>query len=302
MKNLIFIPTLKDYREYIYRTIVTQSVFHTHSFYKGLIEYIIDIRTPLFFEASHDYERSHFTQYFNWSLIRHEYDNPYIGDLYFLHDFVHMAFRNPLRPRALSFNAFCNLAISNEYVAANETEIMTYYRIPELRKKTFTQPILYDKLVNWSPDMPSVQALFGMRKAIIENTFVETLFLNDEESWSIIAFLKKFNKNNQVWCRLWYNQFPEIRKTRIQRTRILPYEGYSSVLNAYMSTATEDSYRRNVLYNCRILAEMLDREDLPETFSDCERFMKSVNGEVVMKEGAKTFYERFVMSKEEEKS
>ncbi|MEN9328045.1 MAG: hypothetical protein RI947_853 [Candidatus Parcubacteria bacterium] len=296
MKNFRFFPDIKTYREYIYTYIVVNKDFHKNPFYSGLIEFIIDNRTPLFFEASNEYERSHFTQYFNFSLLRDEYTNTYVSDLYYIHDFVHMVFNNPLEPRKLDFSDFCELAISNEYVAANETEILTYYRLPELRDKTFKEVIMYDLLSRQRKQIPEVMTLYQLRKAIIEDQFVETFFMTGQEEQTILRFLKKFNGSNLAWCRLWYDQFPSLTHTQIQNKTTLEYRGYSDVLEKYKGKNDNDSYRNNVLYNVRIMLEML-KLDLPDSFEECCEALKSAEGKVVMQQGAKEFYTTFINSK-----
>jgi hypothetical protein len=110
------------------------------------MDFIIDHRSPLFYEQSFEYEKPHFTQYRNFSIIR-DYDNTYLSDMYYLHDFVHMLFEYPLHVKKHSVLSFYEKLILNEQIASNETEIETYNRLPDMRAKTFPHKIFYDTLV-----------------------------------------------------------------------------------------------------------------------------------------------------------
>ncbi len=66
MREITFFDTLHEYRSYVYENIVKTNAFRYDPFYRGLIDFIIDHRSPLFFKADRDYEFSHFTQYFNF--------------------------------------------------------------------------------------------------------------------------------------------------------------------------------------------------------------------------------------------
>ena len=134
MRNLRFFPTLAEYENFIYTEVLKTEQFKTHPFYKGLVDFVIDHRAPLFFEATEEYEYAHFTQYFNFVLMREHYANDYVSDI-FLHARLrlHMAFDNPVNPRKLTFEYFSEIVNHNEYVASNDTEnadLLSHARTP----------------------------------------------------------------------------------------------------------------------------------------------------------------------------
>jgi hypothetical protein len=163
MRNIRFFPTLAEYEQFIHTQVIKTEPFKTHPFYKGLIDFVIDHRSPLFFESSEEYEYAHFTQYFNFVLMRNHYASDYVSDMFFMHDLVHMAFDNPLNPRRLSFEYFSEIVNNNEYVASNDTEMLTYYRIPGMRQNSLSYTILYDLLLPKYTKATSIDFLLNMR-------------------------------------------------------------------------------------------------------------------------------------------
>ncbi len=296
MKKIRFFPTLHDYRVFIYDEVVRTSEFRSHPFYQGLISFVIDQRAPFFFESSHDHEYAHFSQYFNFVLMRGGYPNDSLSDMFFMHDFVHMVFDNPLQPHRLSFDQFSEIANFNEYVASNETEVLTYYRMDGFRKKSFSYPILYDLLIQRSPVQPAVRELFDLRRAIVLDGH-DGGFAHDPAAERIFAFLRKFKKNNQVWCRAWYDHFPLIPFNYAHKRACLPIMGYEQILRNYKEQGTEQSYRDNVLHNLHVAFAMAGREEYPRSFEECEEAVKQLEGTVIMDDAARIFHTQYLLSK-----
>ncbi len=287
MKNIRWFETLKEYRQFIKDEIVVSPIFYEHPFYRGLIDFIIDHRTPVFYYASEEYEYSHFTQYFNFVLIREGYNNR----------FVHMVFDNPLNLSDLSFEYFCEIANHNEYVASNDTEILTYYRLPDFRSKSLDYPILYDILKNKYSETPAINTLLDLRKNIIADNDVG---LSGEQAAGVLAFIKKFKENNSVWCRRWYDDFPKIKTDYYKKRLCLPLLEYDIFLQNYTSINSEELFQKNVLENIRTGLAMLGETDLPVTFEGCKIAMKRFEGKVILGDTAKDFYEQYMRSKHQE--
>ena len=203
--------------------------FKTHPFYRGLLDFIIDHRSPIFFKSTKDYEYAHFTQYFNFVLMR-GYESDYVSDMFFTHDLVHMVFDNPLNPRRLNYEYFCEIANHNEYVASNDTEMYTYYRIPSLREKSLSYTILYDLLIKKYPETPSIEFLLELRKSIILNN--DDCGLGDHpDSQKVFDYMRKFKQNNIVWCDLWYSKMPQVSNPYFKKRLTLNPHDYIKVLD-----------------------------------------------------------------------
>ncbi len=300
MKNIKIFNTRKEYKDFILEQVITTAEIQENRFYKNLIEFIIDHRAPLFFDPSEDYEYAHFTQSFSFTLLRPSYDNRVVEDMYYVHDFIHELFWYPLRPRDLKFPFFKELMIGNEYVAANETEMLTYYRLPKLRSKTFNEPILYDTLKKKYSKKPDVSELYAMRQGIIEQGKIPE-FLSSPENQRIIAFLKKFNANNAVWCKLWYDSFPELIDSYMETRLVLEPFQYEHALETYVPIATQEQYEKNILHNVRTGLAMMGISDLPQGFSDCHSAIQKFEGRIIMKDTAKAFHDQYIKSKKNEK-
>jgi hypothetical protein len=295
MKNIKFFKTRKEYSGFIYTEIIQNKEFHIHRYYRGLIEFIIDHRSPIFFNASMDYEYAHFTQFFNFSLIRENYESTILKDMYFIHDFVHMVFDNPLQLKEYTLPYFSQVAIYNEYAAANDTEILIYYRIPELRAKTFKDKIFYDVLLEKFKKQPDVRYLFELRRSIIdENDF--SFFKSIPDSKNILDFLTKFKDNNTVWCENWYDKFPKLQIDYSQKRTALPILDYEEYLENYSSDKSEERYRDNILYNTQVAAEIASLK-LPQKFEECEDTFKELEGKVLLEDVAMIFNDQYQKSK-----
>ena len=310
MKNFRFFPTLAEYREYIYTNIFTTSDFKSNPFYKGLIEFIIDNRAPIFFEQDRPEEFSHFTQYFNFVLDRGDYyKNDFVRDMYFAHDFTHMLFRNPLSPRAnMTFESFAEIMNVNEWVASNETEIFTYYRIPEMREKSLDYTIMYDLLrFAGRHKKPTANEMLDFRQRIIlgaPEDNVIGLMNQHPDADKVLGYLRKFRKNNAAWCKLWYENLPTINRSYSEERLTLPVLEYERILEDYISFSViglrQERYEMNVLKNVRSMIAMLNlpKNYMPIFFRHCKQALAECEGMVVMPEVAKEFHFTYITSKE----
>lgn len=94
--------------------------------------------------STHDYERRHFSTWFGHAIVRRQYANPLIQDLYYWHDLLHgMTFRDAT---GVDFNRWRELMRANEIATSLETEVILYWRAPQLREHTFAHPIWHDRI------------------------------------------------------------------------------------------------------------------------------------------------------------
>lgn len=98
----------------------------------------------------HGYERRHFSTWFGHAIVRRQYDNPLVQDLYYWHDLLHgMTFRDAT---GVDFDRWRELMRANEICTSLETEVIIYWREPRLRSHTFDHPIWHDRIT------PSISA------------------------------------------------------------------------------------------------------------------------------------------------
>lgn len=97
-------------------------------------------------QSEHDYERRHFSVWFGQAIVRRQYDNPVIEDLYYWHDLLHgLTFADASR---MDIAQWKRAMRANEIAVSMETEILIYWRAPALREVSFNHPIWHDHMVN----------------------------------------------------------------------------------------------------------------------------------------------------------
>lgn len=103
------------------------------------------LRKPLvvFEYDDYDLESSHFTSMMGMIGKRSHYTNPYVNDLYYLHEIAHAA--TMPYGKAKNIQEFHRMTGLNELFAATLTEVYVYKLYPELRQKTFDFPIWVDE-------------------------------------------------------------------------------------------------------------------------------------------------------------
>lgn len=311
MKNFKFFPTLQQYRKFVYSEIFKTSEFKDNAFYRVLIEWVIQHRAPIFFELNEEFEFSHFMQYINFVLQRiGYYKNSLVEDMYYGHDFTHMLFPNPLRVGELSFDEFCNIMNYNEWVASNETETLTYHRIPEMREHSLPYTILYDLLIKAGyTKKPTPKLLLDLRKDILFGTNTTNMVSNIEQqegASEVLAYLRKFKENNKAWCRLWYDNFP--RPANVYEAfpyeedgAVAPLTDYESFLENFVvngASNTQEVYERNVRKNvCNLIHLTGSQIPLPTTMAECKSALDQMEGVIVMRDAAEHFHETYIKNK-----
>jgi hypothetical protein len=95
-------------------------------------------------ETNDQLERAHFSTWWGVIMLRDDYTNPYVSDLYYLHEFYHAA-RMPYIP-TIGMAAFDEKMQRNELEASVLSEVQVYFELPELRALSFDHPIYADLL------------------------------------------------------------------------------------------------------------------------------------------------------------
>ncbi len=288
MKNIRYFKTPQEQKEFIYKNIITLPEIQEHPFYEKLIAFVINEKSPLFFTPHKDYERAHFTQYFNYYAIR-PYDNSALSTLYYIHDFTHMLFKYPMQPHKQFFENFLHTAIYNEYVASNDSEILTYYRLPSLRKKTFEQTILYDHLVKQYPTPPSTQELVTIRKKCVLDGYIHINWkkIADES----ITFLQQFKSSNVTRCKLWYDSFPIL--SSIPRQKTFSRYNYQEQLENYVPHRDTKKYQQNVLNNVKLGLQLLWHKKFPKHFEEIDDYLPLLENQIIMNDTAEEFHKAY---------
>lgn len=288
MNNFRFYRNVDEYLAFVRGLFKSDMI--RHPFYSGLVNWWIDNRTGMFFEASHDYEHAHFTEYFGLHLLRPDYKNPYIADLYLFHDMIHACFKQPIYPKSLSFEQFARLAITNEYVSSNDTDVLTYQR-GDWRKQTFDFPIFYDLLQQAGWDKWEPQQLLGLRKSLVEDVDMWSLLGTHKSVEAVRKYMTRIGAN-WAWAALWYENMPYTFSTP-QPYQALDYETYVEVLSNYSESRLSPShYQRNMSKNVAFWTELVfPGKAMAVRFEEIPAILQELKGMVILPEVAKIFHQ-----------
>lgn len=303
MENFKFFNKFKVYREYVMDDIFRTPEFRDNRFYKGLIEFVLRHRAPIFFFQTKEEEFSHFTQYFNLVLDRSSYyTNDFVRSMYFAHDFVHMVFLNPLWAKDLTFERFCEILNINEWVASNETETLTYYRIDSMREKSLPYTILYDLLqAAGFKDKPSVKWLLDLRRDIIQGKPLPVGLTNHPDSEVVLSYFRKFIENNHVWLEAWHQGMPRITAPYEYERLSLSVLDYEHYLTHYRPEKRDEQkmYELNMLLNVTNMVELLQNPaiTIPKRFDECQEKLDQMEGMIIMPDVASHFYSTYQKNK-----
>ena len=198
------------------------------------------------FDYSNELEHKHMFLWF-YHIGRREYENPYIHDLYFFHEFYHLI-SFPER-KFEDFTEWKNAMWHNELEASLMSEVYIYYFEPELRQYTFNQRIWFDDMsemfgydkieanadilmFNNHPDVfKKIQARRGQLRLGLESNL-------DTENW-----IRSFNTKDE-WFESWRDDFKKVEEIRHhfeQTTKINDNDANVSLSQSLFDHSTNDT-------------------------------------------------------------
>jgi hypothetical protein len=184
----------------------------------GFVHDVIDKFAQMpcfFFQASDEYlEKAHFSTWWRGMQIR-EYGNPYIHDLYELHEIFHAS--EMLFHPQLSFEAFKRKMQDNELDASVCSEIEAYFRLPALRQNSFGQEIFADRFLNdpktqahWATDPERTVKELRMHRQNIMMGDMNEAHKDRAEFW-----IKQFSYQNESWASIWVHQYKKVEQAMV---------------------------------------------------------------------------------------
>lgn len=157
MKNIKIIHP-EDLKKFLFENIWSSDIFKNLHMTSGsiidlLIKKIDD--APIFFYEMSDekLERNNLTSFMRFVAYR-KYNNPYISDLYYFHEFMHLATYK--RPEGLSFEEWQANMSENELLASLYSEAFIYILCPSLIGKTFSN-LWVSRFIN--PNLDNIHPL-----------------------------------------------------------------------------------------------------------------------------------------------
>ena len=169
-------------------------------------------RIPHFvFDRSDEVEQAHFSTWWG-GILNRSYGNPYIHDLYLLHEMSHIAYMSFVK--GLAFENWRKKMTDNELIASVISEIVIYLEIPGLHEKTFKQPIFADRFITrhwrnrWNQDPEgTIREISLIRRDAMEREPAK----KDGVPIDIPAFwVNRFAAQNDAWHAVWSFRYDEV--------------------------------------------------------------------------------------------
>jgi hypothetical protein len=285
MKNTYIPPSITEYRELVDQ-VSPDPLIRDAPFYRGLANWVIDERTPIFYDQTHPSERDNFSINFNW-MVRRDYSDTTIGPpetvqtMYAMHEYTHMTHWLPTRLDEVSADEYAQQFTGSEYRASNETEISIHYRIPELRSMILQGVrIAFDVLQEQGMARLSAAQLANLRPVVIEGETLDSFFSGSPQDREVLARLKGFNGNRE-WARNRYQVLrPHFMDATFPLGSGLSMEAYEPTIEGYESTITQEQYEHNMIRNVRFGFAMcgLPAPQL-ESFADAVAAARQLEGQ-----------------------
>lgn len=195
------------------------------------------------FDYSNEIEYKHMFLWF-YHIGHRQYENPYIHDLFFFHEFYHLI--SFPEKRFNDFEEWKKAMWQNELEASLMSEVFIYYFEPELRQHTFKQRIWFDDMAE----------MFGYEHMPVNDNIL--MFKDHNDIFNKITnrreqlrsglpssiqtedWIRNFN-NKDDWFISWKDYFTvveEIRHSFEQQVKINPDQASDDLLQALIKNST----------------------------------------------------------------
>lgn len=250
MKNLQAFDNRSELNDFVYSLWKTDTFRRAHRDENSFIHRAVERFTWLpriFAETSNDYlERAHFSTWWGVIMLRDDYTNPFIHDLYLLHEFYHAA-HMPYVPN-IGKTAFNDKMQRNELEASVMSEIGVYFEVPELRAQTFGYPIYADRFLNdenmkslWAANKDvAVETIRSIRRDVMVSKPEHQMDIT--EQW-----IRRFDEQNTAYSITWSDRYLEVeeRMAHLQfgatRDRVAALESHVAWIEAEAAKDTIDN-------------------------------------------------------------
>lgn len=265
MKHITIPETAEAYQADIADRAFPDERIAGNDFYRRLIGWVIDNRTPLLYEQTHPDEYTNLSINFNWLLTR-DYRDTSLGEpdtvasLYSLHEFAHMTHWLPTRLDEVSAEEYAEQFTSSEYRASNESEILVHYRMPDLRQSVFQGVRLaVDLMKARGVSQPSSRRLNLVRAALVEHDSFDHLVGETAEARAELQRIKGYN-GNRDWARSHYAAIRDrFTDPSLPLGDGLTDADYETTITSYQPQLSQDRYEANIVRNVRFAYAMCGR-------------------------------------------
>lgn len=182
------------------------------NFVSKIVERFADL--PRFFFTMSDTirEKAHFSTWWGGIPAR-TYDNPYIHDLYLIHEMSHGG--EMVYMEGMNFENFLRKMTDNELHASVVSEIQIYLELPQLRKLSFKHPIYADSFLKDKAFMARYREnptlTFEELKTRRRNTMMDSTSTDFSERW-----IHRFSQQNAAWGAVWAHRYNLIEAAMVK--------------------------------------------------------------------------------------
>lgn len=201
---------LHRYVKKLWKTEIFQKSHRQMGFVHNIVDQFASM-PRIFAEMTNDHlERSHFSTWWGVIMLRDtEYENPYIHDLYLLHEFYHAGHMPYIRN--IGRAAFDEKMQRNELEASTLSEIQVYFEMPELRKASFGYPIYADRFL----EDPEMRALWDANPVVAIETLRsirrDVMLSKPEHLMDLTErWVRRFAEQNAVHSLTWSDRYLEV--------------------------------------------------------------------------------------------
>ena len=215
MRDIQVVVERDDIHDFIRNLWKTDLFRVSHDDTTGVVNSIVDEFSYLprmFARSTNDHlERAHFATWWNVIMLRDDYTNPYIHDLYLIHEMFHAA-RMPYISE-IGKAAFAEKMQRNELEASVFSEIQIYFEMEGLREASFNHPIYADRFLNdsdirqlWKINKTvAIETIRSMRRDVMTSKPEHLMDLT--ERW-----VRIFNDQNAVYASTWAYRYQEVER------------------------------------------------------------------------------------------
>lgn len=308
MRDLGFFNTKAEYEDYLWNDVFVEDWVRETPFYRNLVNFIIDHRSPIFYTISDPSEHFAFSGAYHFETRRERYPNKTREILFWLHDFTHMLFPYAHDVYEVSEKEFFEQFWYQERLASSETEIMAYYRVPGLRERVFPDEKLWYDVIRERGWYNNLSAQTGRREYLYSGDSIPdaTKFLDYrirvqmEDAFGqrelgdhpeILKFITQWRRLTPKWVSQRYRSVAGIRVPDSGRwDRNFTAENYERRILSYHSAKgteadwyQEEQYRQNVMANVRTAFALLGWEDSPTRWRHVPEAFDQLEGAVFFK-------------------
>lgn len=217
MKSVRIIPSMQV-DAFLYSLWKTKEFKDSHRDPTGFVNYVATLfaKYPrIVYEATDEIEHAHFTSWMNMLQLRDvKYDNPYVHDVYLLHEIWHMC---TMPYMDSTFYAWWNKIVENELEASLVSETIIYLQLKaenrDIRNKTFDKPLFVDKFMNLATRIkevpydelfvhPMLKEMVATRRALTYG-----LALSEDFDDETLSYFKRYGQQNFKFCEVWKDWF-----------------------------------------------------------------------------------------------